>query len=64
MTLRRDLAVPLPPAEYGAEVLCAGWNPAAVGALDPAARVQGQRVEAVVADAESFLALFYRTQQA
>ncbi len=65
MTLRRDLAVPLPPAEYGAEVLCAGWNPAAViAALDPAARVQGQRVEAGVADAESFLALFYRIQQA
>ena len=64
MTLRRDLAMPLPPAEYGVEVLCAGWNPAAVGALDPATRVQEQRVEAVVADAESFLALFYRTQQA
>ena len=64
MTLRRNLAVPLPPAEYGAEVLCAGWNPAAVGALDPAVRVQERRVEAVVADAESFLALFYRAQQA
>ncbi len=61
--LRRDVAVP--PAEYGAEVLCAGWNPTAVvAALDPAARVQGQRVEAVVADAESFLTLFYRAQQA
>ncbi len=64
MTLRRDLAVPLPPAEYGAEVLCAGWNPAAVGAFDAAPRVREQRAEATLADAESFLALFYRAQQA
>ena len=64
MTLRRDLAVPLPPADYGVEVLCAGWNPAAVGALGPAARAPEQRGEATVADAESFLALFYRAQHA
>lgn len=63
MTLRRILAEPLPPAEYGAEVLCAGWNPAAAAALD-LARIQGRQAEAVVADAESFLALFYRAQQA
>lgn len=64
MTLRQDLAVLLPPAEYGAEVLCAGWIPAAVVAQDQAVRVQEQRVEVSVADAESFLDLFYRTQQA
>ncbi len=64
MTLRRDLAVSLPSAEYGTEVLCTGWNPAAVGAFDAAPRALESRVEAAPADAESFLALFYRAQQA
>ncbi len=64
MALRRDLAIPLPPAEYGTEVLCAGWIPAALIAQDQAVRVQEQRIEAAVADAESFLDLFYRMQQA
>lgn len=53
------------PAEYGAEVLCAGWNPAAAGlAVTVIANTAGCREPQLGdADAELFLQLFYRAQQ-
>ena len=56
---------PLPADEYGTEVLCASWNPAASAVAEPPGH--GAReglVDLSAGDAESFLDLFYRCQGA
>ena len=56
---------PLPPDEYGTEVLCASWNPAASAVAEPLGHGACEgRVDLSVGDAESFLDLFYRCQGA
>ena len=62
-TLRRDFSVASPLAEYGTEVLCAGWNPAASLAV-PEVSARARQSADDVSDAESFLAQFYRLQRA
>lgn len=49
-------------AEYGSEVLCAGWNPLAAALAEPpgAACVVGEEPNA---DDKAFLARVYRFQQ-
>lgn len=61
---RKDDVSP-PTAEYGVEVLCAGWNPAAAGlAVTVIANAAGCREPQLGdADAKLFLQLFYRAQQ-
>ncbi|MDH4149549.1 MAG: hypothetical protein OEW79_06065 [Betaproteobacteria bacterium] len=62
-TLRKDFPAAPSLAEYGTEVLCAGWNPVAslvVSGVD----AQACPSPGNIADAESFLAQFYRLQQA
>jgi hypothetical protein len=58
-----DKAAPGAPAQYDLEVLCASWNPLAATMTEPAGA--GRELAAVPAalDAESFLSIFYRTQQ-
>lgn len=63
MTLRRNIAPPLTPAEYGTEILCAGWNPAVGAASETALSGSRSAGEAVPEDAKAFLDLFYRSQQ-
>jgi len=60
-TFSRPLVQRLPPSAYGAEVLCAGWNPAVAAA--PEVRVSRQPASISAAEAETFLVLFYRLQQ-
>lgn len=56
---------PLPPDEYGTEVLCASWNPAASAVAEPLGRgARAGRVDLSAGEAESFLDLFYRCQGA
>jgi hypothetical protein len=50
-------------AEYGLEVLCASWNPLAATLAEPAEASREVAAEMAAADAESFLASFYRSQQ-
>lgn len=52
-----------PPAEYGAEVLCAGWNPVAAAAPGEAVSHRALPFAAAGPDPESFLPLFYSLQQ-
>lgn len=49
--------------EYGLEVLCASWNPLAAAIAEPAEACRKLVGELATADAESFLASFYRSQQ-
>ena len=49
--------------EYGLEVLCASWNPLAATIAEPVAACRELVAELATADAESFLASFYRSQQ-
>ena len=49
--------------EYGLEVLCASWNPLAATIAEPAVACREFVAELATADAESFLASFYRSQQ-
>lgn len=49
--------------EYGLEVLCASWNPLAAAIAEPAKACREFVAELATADAESFLASFYRSQQ-
>ncbi len=62
MKLPKDSASPLP-TEYGAEVLCAGWNPAAASLPEVTAASCARSGNVAAVDAESFLASFYRLQQ-
>ena len=53
-----------PPEEYGAEVLCAGWNPLVATAVEPVKQVCGKLLADLSAvDAEVFLQQFYRSQK-
>ncbi len=63
MILRKKSAPSPSPAEYGPEVLCAGWNPAASAVPEPAAGTGERPGVPLAADAESFLAQYYRLQQ-
>ncbi|HEY7743871.1 MAG TPA: hypothetical protein VIA19_12565 [Burkholderiales bacterium] len=58
-----DKAAQSTPAEYGLEVLCASWNPLAATMTEPAAARRELAAEPAALDAESFLSIFYRTQQ-
>lgn len=49
--------------EYGLEVLCASWNPLAAAIAEPVAACRELVAELATADADSFLASFYRSQQ-
>ena len=49
--------------EYGLEVLCASWNPLAAAIAEPVEACRELVSELAAADAESFLASFYRSQQ-
>jgi len=51
------------PGEYGLEVLCASWNPLAATLAEPLEACRELVAELAAADAESFLASFYRSQQ-
>jgi len=54
---------PLPPDEYGTEVLCASWNPAASAVAEPRAHVvRDGRADLSAGEAESFLNQYYRFQ--
>lgn len=50
-------------AGYGLEVLCASWTPLATAIAEPAAACRELIAELATADAEAFLASFYRSQQ-
>ena len=50
------------PGEYGLEVLCASWNPLAGTLAEPLEACRELVAELAAADAESFLASFYRSQ--
>ena len=49
--------------EYGLEVLCASWNPLAAAIAEPVQACRELVGELAAADAETFLASFYRSQQ-
>ena len=49
--------------EYGLEVLCASWNPLAAAIAEPVVACREFVAELATADADSFLASFYRSQQ-
>ena len=49
--------------EYGLEVLCASWNPLAAAIAEPVEACRELAADLATADAESFLASFYRSQQ-
>ncbi|HET9664254.1 MAG TPA: hypothetical protein VFP00_08495 [Burkholderiales bacterium] len=58
-------AAPTPPEEYGTEVLCANWNPAASAVSEPLGQgTRDGRVDFSAGEAESFLDQFYRLQGA
>ena len=48
---------------YGIEVLCASWTPLATAVAEPGAACHEFVAEVATADAEAFLASFYRFQQ-
>jgi hypothetical protein len=58
-----DKTVEGEPGEYGLEVLCASWNPLAATLAEPLEACRELVAELAAADAESFLASFYRYQQ-
>jgi hypothetical protein len=58
-----DKTVEGEPAEYGLEVLCASWNPLAATLAEPLEVGRELVAELAAADAEGFLASFYRSQQ-
>jgi hypothetical protein len=49
--------------DYGLEVLCASWNPLASALAEPVQACRELVDELATADAEDFLASFYRSQQ-
>jgi hypothetical protein len=49
-------------AQYGVEVLCAGWNPL-VAAAGPVTARRGLIAEPAGSEVEAFLARFYHFQQ-
>ena len=56
-------AAPLASEEYGTEVLCASWNPAAGAVAEQHTHSAREGcVDLSAGEAESFLSLFYRVQ--
>lgn len=54
---------PLPPDEYGTEVLCASWNPAASAVAEQRAHaVRDGPADLSAGEAELFLNQYYRSQ--
>lgn len=51
------------PGDYGLEVLCASWNPLASALAEPLEACRELVADLAAADAEGFLASFYRSQQ-
>ena len=54
---------PVEPARYELEVLCASWNPLAATLAEPVAACRELVADLTAADADGFLASFYRAQQ-
>lgn len=53
-----------PAEDYGAEVLCAGWNPLVAAAVEPGGRACGnQPADLSTVDTDAFLGQFYRCQK-
>ena len=51
-------------ADYGPEVLCAGWNPLVAAIAEPVGEACRELIaELAAVDVEAFLARFYRCQQ-
>jgi hypothetical protein len=50
-------------ADYGLEVLCAGWNPLVATVAEPVEACRELVAEFATIDVESFLTSFYRSQQ-
>lgn len=51
------------PEDYGAEVLCAGWNPMVCAVIELLRPARRERIDdPAAADAETFLVDFYRYQ--
>ena len=48
---------------YGAEVLCAGWNPLVAAVAEPVAAARGLIAELAGVDSDTFLARVYQFQQ-
>ena len=58
-----DIVANAEPAQYGLEVLCASWNPLAATLAEPVEACRELVAELAAADADGFLASFYRSQQ-
>jgi len=55
---------PSQPEDYGMEVLCAGWNPAATAVAEPVGRACSElRADPQGVDVDGFLKQFYRCQK-
>ncbi|HSE00299.1 MAG TPA: hypothetical protein VLB72_06150 [Burkholderiales bacterium] len=63
MKLEFDKTTQGEPGNYGPEVLCASWNPLAAALAEPLEACRELVADLAVADAEGFLASFYRSQQ-
>jgi hypothetical protein len=50
-------------ADYGLEVLCASWNPLVTALAEPVEACREFVAELAMADVDSFLASFYRSEQ-
>ena len=50
-------------AQYGVEVLCAGWNPLVTAAAEPVEACRGLIAELAGGEIEAFLVRFYHFQQ-
>lgn len=58
-----DKAAPPPAEQYGTEVLCASWNPAASAVAGERVHVARETIpDPSTEDLESFLTQFYRLQ--
>jgi len=60
-TLEKPAQDPQP--EYEVEVLCASWNPLVTALAEPVEACREFVAEFAVADVDSFLASFYRSEQ-
>jgi len=55
---------PSQPEDYGAEVLCASWNPVVAAVAEPVGRACRELADDLSAvDADAFLKQFYRCQK-
>ena len=53
---------PLPPEDYGQEVLCASWNPVVAAVAEPVRACRELLADLSAVDGEAFLRQFYRCQ--